>query len=551
MAAAALVAALACLRPAFAAEAPILERIGARDAELRAQAALAIVAIECRLGEKRERFYGSGLVLTHTGLILTSSTAVPAGAKEIQIQFATGENLKAGEVDRAVACEAVLLQAQGKAARERAWLPLAAGHNRKAHPGDRVYAAGNAYQTLGRDGELYWSPGTLASRRPLHSDDACSRYQGPAFETAAAVNYGCDGGALLDAQGRLLGMLSLSYERGRWLGTAIPLSEILMQLPRAAAALQDAAPPAHSPTGGDALAKALQQAAQPASAAVVSIRYRTAAQESSAASATGVLVEPAGTILTCAGLIPAASTAADVALADGRRFTAALRGRHLGLDVAVLQMRVPADAQVPALRLPELSCLQAGDFVAVLGAPAEPQQAAAFATGIVSAVGRLEGQAVQTDARINLGNAGGPVLGLDGALLGVAAQIDDRKLWAQSSGVGFFAPAHLIRAALPELLAGQVLRSAPQPFLGVRPAVGETDLAGVKLAEVVERSAAWRAGLRAGDVLTALDTDETYSWPAMLAALKKKNAGEGVWVRFVRDDKPGKVRVTLDTRAAE
>jgi len=546
-----MLAVLACLRSAFAAEAPVLERAGTRDTELRAQAALAIVGIECRLGEKRERFYGSGLVLSDTGLILTSSTAVPAGAREIQIQFATGEGLKANEVDRAEACEAVLLQAQGKPARERAWVTLAAGHDRKARPGDRVYAAGNAYQTLGRDGELYWSPGTLASRRSLHSDDACSRYQGPAFETAAAVNYGCDGGALLDAQGRLLGMLSLSYERGRWLGTAIPLSAILAQFPRAAAALQSTGLSTNSHTGGDALARALQQAAQPAYAAVVAIRYRTAAQESSATSATGVLVEPAGTLLTCAGLIPAASTTADVLLADGRRFTAALRGRHLGLDVAVLQLRLPADAQLPALRLPELSSLQAGDFVAVLGAPTEPEQPAGFATGIVSALGRLEGQAVQTDARINFGNAGGPVLGLDGALLGIAAQIDDRKLWAQSSGVGFFAPAHLIRAALPELLAGQVLRPAPQPFLGVRPAVGETDLAGVKLAEVVERSAAWRAGLRAGDVLTALDADATYSWPAMLSVLKKKNAGEGVWVHFVRNDKPGKVRVTLDTRAAE
>ncbi|MBI3830867.1 MAG: trypsin-like peptidase domain-containing protein [Planctomycetes bacterium] len=535
---------------------PAFQRVAARESALEARVAAALVGVECKAGAQREHFYGSGIVVAPNGIILSSATAVPEGAREIRVLLSDGRALEAEELERSNACESVLLKPRGRGAKDVRWTCLDAGDARAAQPGAAVFAAGNAHQTLGRDGQVYWSGGTLSGRFRETSDDESSRYHGAVLETDAAVNHGCDGGALVDGEGRLLGMLSLCHSKTRCLGTAIPLQEILAQMPRAAKAMQRKSnlPDAETPRAEDPVAETLRAAAARASKAVVKIRLAGSMNGAAQTErfATGVLVEPRGTILTSALNLEGAGARLDVVLADGRTFEAEARGRHLGLDVAVLQLKAPEREALPALSLAEAPELAAGDFVAVLGAPPDDGPGAATCThGMVSALDRLEGLAVQVDARINLGNAGGPVVGLDGRLLGIATQNGGKKIWSQSSGVGFFAPAGRIKECLEALRRGQTLQPPAQAFLGVRPAVGETDLAGVKLAEVVEKSAAWRAGLRVGDVLTSLDGQDTQSWPAVIAALKKKAPGDLVEVRFMREEKAWKAHVALDVRAGE
>ncbi|MCW8129954.1 MAG: serine protease [Planctomycetota bacterium] len=526
-----------------------IDAIQARDRSVYERVAPSVLGVECRHGPKRERFYGSGVVISDLGYVLTSTTAVPEGAKDVRLLLADGRALDAEVAEVSSACEAVLLKAQGKGVRDVRWPALRAARDEDARAGDRVFSAGNAHQTLGRDGQVYWSAGVLSGRYHLVSEEGCSRYRGPVLESDAAVNHGCDGGALVDARGRLLGLLSLSHARTRWLGTAVPLHEILARMPKAAKALASNGGEEDAAFGGtDApLARALQQAAEPARRAVVRILFERG--QDGTQCVTGVLVRPRGTVLTSAFNLEGAGGRAQVVLADGRRFAAEIKGCHLGLDLAALVLAGADGAELPGLELSGANGLAAGDLVTVLGAPLNAEAAEGTCTnGIVSALDRLDGCAVQTDARINFGNAGGPAIGLDGRLLGVAAQVNERKVWAQSSGVGFFAPSDKIAACLPDLLAGKTLCPAPQAFLGVRPAVGETELAGVKIAEVVERSAAWRAGLRPGDVVTGLDGADTRSWPAVITVLKKKNPGDPVEVRFVREERALNVRVTLDTR---
>jgi S1-C subfamily serine protease len=261
-----------------------------------------------------------------------------------------------------------------------------------------------------------------------------------------------------------------------------------------------------------------------------------------------VLVEPRGTVLTSAFNLDGAEKGVDVVLCDGRRYRAKICGRHVDLDVAVLQMEDVGDEPLPMLALSPGGGAAAGSFVGVLGAPPADGAETTWACGIVSAPERLEGLAVQVDAKTNYGNSGGPVVDSQGRLVGVVSQVGTRKVWAQNSGVGFFAPAERILAVWKELRSGKVLRKEPPAFLGVAPAVGETDLEGVKLGTVVKDSPAWKGGLRAEDLITGVDGESARSWSALLALLRSRRSGETVKVQAVRGAEPLVVAVVLGER---
>ena len=594
----------ACLlSPLLAAEAPsplpryqretgsLLARMQEREANLAAQVRGAVVAVECRAGPRNERYYGAGVVVTPEGLILSSTTAVPPGARQARVRFADGSSCPAEVAYSDAGCEvAVLVLKPAPAGGNPSPYPLPGGERgntglrflpigdaQRLRIGDPVYAAGNPHETLGRDRQVFWSAGVLSGRYRARSADESSRYAGEVLETDAAVNPGCDGGALVDGQGRLVGILSLCFTRTRWLGTAVPMDRILARVPEAHRAEIASASARQAPEaeGTPAVSRVLREAAIPAAAAVVSLHVRRPAREAVAEQAasspraaavalqapgasaraarppgpvTGVLVEPRGTILTSAFNLDGAENRVDVVLCDGRRYRAKIRGRHVDLDVAVLQLEDVGDEPLPMLALSPGAGAAAGSFVGVLGAPPVEGAEATWVCGIVSAPERLEGLAVQMDAKTNYGNSGGPVVDSQGRLVGVVSQVGTRKVWAQNSGVGFFAPAERILAVRRELRSGKVLRKEPPAFLGVAPAVGETDLEGVKLATVVKDSPAWKGGLRAEDLITGVDGEPARSWPALLALLRSRRSGETVKVQAVRGAEPFVVPVVLGER---
>lgn len=540
-----------------------LQALEQARAESYARVAPAVAAVACLAGERNTRFYGSGVCISADGLILTSSSVVPDGARELRVRFAGEQAVVAKVVARADDAEAVLLILDPVPPVSRRCL---AARDGEPAVGERVYTAGNPHHTLSRDGAVYFSAGTLSGRYTARSEDPRSRYRGPVLETDAAVNPGCDGGPLVDARGRLLGLVSLCYGRARRLGTAVPLARILSALPQAREALKtgggDANAPAVLPDDGT-IGTALREASAAARSAVVRIYFNAAderqtssdrgarrpsfvdgrrtkpdetarAAEPAPGCVTGVLVDARGWVLTSALLVPANEKRATVALADGRRLRCRVRGRDLGLDVVLLEIE-DHPARLPAAALSNESVPPAGSFVCVLGAPQDGDRAeSTFTAGIVSAADRMDGQAVQIDARVNAGSAGGAVVGLDGRLLGIVSHESAHQPWGRNTGVGFFAPGARILERLARLQDGEVIRPQPQPFLGVRPVIGLPADAGLVLAEVVENAPAWKAGLRAGDVVLRLGGQGIASWPELVAELKKHRPGDALEVRYRR-----------------
>ncbi|MCZ7645061.1 MAG: trypsin-like peptidase domain-containing protein [Planctomycetota bacterium] len=567
-------AALLAGQPAPAcAESPAAQALASLEAEqvaVHERAAPAVVAVACVAGAERQPYYGAGALLDADGLVLTASTAVPPNAREIAIVLRDGRRLPARVLARSGAVEAVVLRADTRQA-----LPhLACGVPRELRPGARVYAAGNPHRTLERDGEVYWQAATFIAHAELRSDDERSRYAGPALTFNQSVNFGADGGVLLDAHGRLVGLLSLAYSRHDGRGAAVPIQAIRAALAEALAGVAPEDAPAR-PAALEPLERALRDAAAKVAECVVRIRSAEARAEPplqaqqpdqgpdpvSHAEALpdtdrapgaehgpvcGVLVQPAGTVLMAASSLPETSGPFEIELRDGRRRRARLGGRHQGLDVAALLLDDAAG--LPALELAEGPAPRLGQLAALVGSAERGASEGPLNWGLVSALERFDGQAVQLDARLGAADAGAAVVDLRGRFLGLLARMDRRKVWAAQSGVAFYAPAPRLLEALQDLRAGRVVESPPQSFLGVRPALGETAFEGIKLAEVVEASPAWKAGLRKNDVVTGLDGQAVRSWPALLGVLRRHEPGSRLALRYLRDEKPQRGSVVLDAR---
>ncbi len=205
---------------------------------------------------------------------------------------------------------------------------------------------------------------------------------------------------------------------------------------------------------------------------------------------TGFFIDPLGRVLTSAHVVDGA-TAVTAVTRSGRRFDARLLGADPHTDLALLA--VDGEDLPPPLPLAARDG-RVGEWVMAIGTPLG--LAFSATRGIVSATGRSDvvwdpaGYAdfIQTDAAINRGNSGGPLLGLDGAVLGVCAAIDP-----EADRIGFAVPATMARVVATHLQAnGRLVRS----FLGVQLT---EDPEGVRVVSVLPDSPAKEAGLRAGD----------------------------------------------------
>lgn len=224
----------------------------------------------------------------------------------------------------------------------------------------------------------------------------------------------------------------------------------------------------------------------------------------------GVIVDAAsGHILTNNHVIDGADDIA-VTLQDGREFAAELVGADRDTDLAVIQ--IDAD-ELSALPLFPSDSLRVGDFVVAVGNPFGLGQT--VTSGIVSALGRsglrgLEYQNfIQTDASINPGNSGGALIDLAGRLIGINTAIFTPS--GGNVGIGFAIPASTAEYVMEQLIRfGEVRRGSlgidvQQLDERLREALGVSASAGVVITSLDPDSPAERAGLRAGDVIVAID----------------------------------------------
>src|SRR5450755_4282344 len=205
-----------------------------------------------------------------------------------------------------------------------------------------------------------------------------------------------------------------------------------------------------------------------------------------------------------------------ITLLDNRSFTAKVLGTDEGSDLALVQAHQP---NLVAMAISDSSQLEVGDYVVAIGNPFGLQHT--VTAGIVSALGRTginpDGYEdfIQTDASINPGNSGGALINLRGELIGVNSAILSRS--GGNIGIGFAIPSNMVRSVVDQLVKyGEVKRG----ILGVHivtltpdiaDSLGSKDAQGALVQEVVEGSAADKAGVRAGDVITSVNSQAVKS----------------------------------------
>ncbi len=309
----------------------------------------------------------------------------------------------------------------------------------------------------------------------------------------------------------------------------------------------------------DAYSEAVVTVAEKAGPAVVNIAavqqrlVRTPqgmAPQEAAGAGSGVILTPDGYILTNNHVVNNASRL-EVTLADGRTFAAQLVGADPATDLAVLRI----DGRgLPAAELGDSERLKVGQLVIAIGNPLGFQ--ATVTAGVVSAIGRsLRSQSgqqieniVQTDAALNPGNSGGPLVDSRGRVVGINTAIIQG-----AQGICFAIPVNTARWIAGQLITqGRVQRA----FLGI---AGETrpmhvrivralDLAapsGVGLVQIVRNSPAERAGLQVGDVLVALDDTPITTIDELHRFLSRAAIGATVRVAIVRGGQRRTIPVVL------
>ena len=266
-------------------------------------------------------------------------------------------------------------------------------------------------------------------------------------------------------------------------------------------------------------------------------------QEPQVAAGSGVIVDAKnGYVVTNAHVVKDAEQI-QVTLKDNRRLPAKLVGTDPGTDIALVKVE---PARLAELKWGDSDSLQVGDFVVAIGNPFGIGQTAT--SGIVSALGRsglsVEGYEhfIQTDASINPGNSGGALVNLRGELVGINSAIIAPS--GGNIGIGFAVPSVLARAVMEQLIRyGEVRRGR----LGItmQDAVGGTE--GAVIVDVQPDSPAASAGLRKGDVVTALNGRPVRGAAELRARLGVVPVGETVELRVLEK---GETRI-LKARVAE
>jgi putative serine protease PepD len=189
--------------------------------------------------------------------------------------------------------------------------------------------------------------------------------------------------------------------------------------------------------------------------------------------------------------------------------------------------------------------------VAAIGDPFTYQRS--LSTGVVSGLDRTisapngftVAHAIQTDAALNPGNSGGPVLDAGGNVIGIVDQIATNGTSQTSSGVGFAVPIDLVKHELAQLEAGKTIRHA---YLGVATSTADSAAPGALVQSVTRGGPAASAGLRSGDVVTAIGSTAIHGTNDLVAAIATHQPGDRVQLTVRRGSRTVELTATLGTQ---
>jgi serine protease Do len=265
----------------------------------------------------------------------------------------------------------------------------------------------------------------------------------------------------------------------------------------------------------------------------------------------GFIVDSEGYILTNHHLVPGPARVR-VRLADRRELVARRVGSDVSTDLALLKVEAHG---LPALRLGDSDRLQVGDWVCAIGNPLDFDHT--VTVGVVSSKGRkIFDEAfdsyIQTDAAINPGSSGGPLVNLRGEAVGISAAVS-----SDAQGIGFAIPSNVARAVLVQLREeGRVRRG----YLGVQWHELDPDLAamlglpeprGALVVDVPPGAGAAEAGLRRWDVITGVEGEPIANGDELLQTISALPPGHEVQLSLLRDGTPLTVSARLGERLAD
>ena len=242
-----------------------------------------------------------------------------------------------------------------------------------------------------------------------------------------------------------------------------------------------------------------------------------------------------------------------VTLHDSRVFNAKVKGQDEQTDFALLELENPQN--LTELKFADSDSLKVGDFAIAIGNPFGLGQT--VTSGIVSALGRsglnieIYENFIRTDAAINSGNSGGALINLKGELIGINTAILGKA--GGNIGIGFAIPSNMAHSIVDQLIAnGKVTRG----LLGIMGTEVNEDLAknfdyksrnGAFVNEVMKDSAADKAGIKSGDILTSINGVPITSFGQLRAKIATLGAGAKIKLGVFRDGSEKQIEVTLDS----
>lgn len=268
----------------------------------------------------------------------------------------------------------------------------------------------------------------------------------------------------------------------------------------------------------------------------------------------GVIVSADGTILTNAHVIDGADKIV-VQMSDNKTFEAKVVGTDKPSDLAVLKIEAQ---NMPFLTLGNSDNVRVGDIVLAIGNPLGIGQT--VTAGIISAKGRRTGLSdgksfedfLQTDAPINRGNSGGALVSLNSELIGINSQILSGSPSGGNIGIGFSIPSNMAKSVMEQLLRdGRVRRG----MLGVNiqnitddtaKALELKDKVGVLVSNVLAGSAAEKAGVKRGDIITAINGEKIEDSNVLRNKVAGTLPGTEIRLTVMRDGSPQDFTATLE-----
>jgi len=304
--------------------------------------------------------------------------------------------------------------------------------------------------------------------------------------------------------------------------------------------------PARSPEILDAYSEAVANVVESVSSAVVHIAVRRKVQDrrgrglETEGSGSGIIITPDGYVVTNCHVVENAAEV-DVVLSDGGSCRGQIIGKDAATDVALLSI---GQAGLPAVRFGDSAALRVGQLAIAIGSPLGFQRT--VTTGVISALGRsmrsLSGRlienVIQTDAALNPGNSGGPLVDSRSRMIGINTAIIQ-----MAQGICFAIPVNTVRWVVSQLFKeGKVTRGflgisgqkVPLPTRVIRCYNLPND-SGVQIVSVVADSPASSVGLREGDIIVQLDGSAISSIDDVHTLLGKESIGKRLDVVLLRD----------------